>query len=554
VSAVFGPPGNLRLVVIDTETTLDIDRKRRAVAIGLVVCSGANGALSKKTSTLINPGCSIDPKSQEKHHITDEDVADAPTFADAWPGFASFLKAGKGETVVVVAHHAAFDLSLLRDEIARTGAKPALPDLPVLDTMRGLLDASGVETDRRDLESVAATCGVPFSKEQHHDALEDATATARIARVLLDRAAAVGHADITAILGAATGGRTATITPSAATTNPESEEPEALVVPDAHLALHAADFPARPTAADRVRWTALFAACARLRCPEMAAPGGIPDHEKRRLLFAVLTDSARRRDSTAVATVLGALGPLLATLPDNIAALRVETGALLARITGRRNDRGVAVALWIHLQHLLAGVGRCPADAPCPACRDGLPCPRDTWPHALAVFVMPAPTERTATAFWNPRGQPQGSDRGKGGGRGWASMRADAPPLADAVLRRCLDFYRTSGDPDAVDDVVDQVWREGCRDPAVAAARAAKTAAGGRPADLAVADAECREALALRGGSTERAWDHLAVLGAMVAGKVARSRIPVSSRHTAVNPRRPARTPRFLRAVGQQAR
>ena len=548
MSAMFGPPANLRLVVIDTETTLDADRKRRAVAIGLVVCSGANGALSRKTSTLVNPGCPIDPKSKEKHHIEDVDVADAPSFADAWPLFAPHLRVDKGETLVVVAHNASFDLSLLRDEIARTGAKPALPDLPVLDTMRGLLDASGVETDKRDLETVAAACGVPFTKEQHHDALEDAVATARIARVLLGRAAEVGHADIPAILGAATGGRTATITPAAATTDPESAEPETPVVPDAHLALHALDFPARPTLGDRTRWTALFAACATLRCPEMAAPDGIPDHEKRRLLFAVLTAAAGRRDATAVATVLAALNPLFATLPDNIAGLRIETGVALPRITGQRSDRGVAIALWLHLQQILAGVGRCPADRPCLACRDGLPCPRDTWSHGLAVFVMPKPTERTATAFWNPKGQSR-DEKGKGGGRGWTSMRADAPTLADAVLRRCLDFYRASGDLDAVDDVVDQVWREGCRDPGVVAAHAAKTAAGGRSADLAAADAECREVLALRGGNTERAWDHLGMLGAMVTGQLARSRVPALARHAAADPKRPARTPRFLRAV-----
>lgn len=546
MSAIWGPPANLRLVVTDTETTLDDDRKRRAVAIGLVACSGKAGALSQKTSCLVNPGCTIDEKSQEKHHVSDDDVADQPPFADAWPVIAAHLKPRKGETVVVVAHHAAFDLSLLRDEIARTGAKPALPDLPVFDTMKGLLDASGLETDRRDLQTVAAACGVPFSDDQHHDALGDAVATARIARVLLDRAAAAGHADIGAILVAATGGRTTTMTPPAVS-GPESEEPEAPAVPDAHLALHAADFPRRPTDAVRARWTALFTACAALRCPEMAAPDGIPAPEKRRLLFAVLASAAARGDATAVATVLGPLNPLLASLRDNIASLRVETGAVLPRIAGRRSDRGVAVVLWLYLEQLLAGVGRCPESLPCPACRDGLPCPRDTWPQALAVFVMPEPTEKTATAFWNPRGQAQSDERGKGSGRGWASMRADAPTLADAVLRRCLEFYRAEGKFDSVDDVVDQVWREGCRDPGVTAFHASKTATGGRPVDLVAAAMECRETLALRDGNTDRAWDHLSVLAAMLDGRLARSLVPPAARHAAVNPRRPARKPRFLR-------
>jgi hypothetical protein len=347
------------------------------------------------------------------------------------------------------------------------------------------------------------------------------------------------------LLAAASGGRTTTAT-SAVVPNPESDEPEDLDVPDAHLARHGEAFPARPSAADRARWTGLFAECASLRCSEMAAPDDIPGHEKRRLLFTVLADAASRKDATAAATVLGALGPLLATLPDNIADLRIETGASLPRVAGRKGGRGVAVVLWLHLEQMLAGVSRCPADRPCPACRLGQPCPRDTWPQALAAFVLPAPTDRTATAFWNPSGQAT-DEKGKGGGRGWASMRADAPTLADAALRRCLDFYRAGRKTEFADAVVDQVWREGCRDPAVVAAHATTTAAGGRPGDLEAAIAECHEALAGRLGNTDRAWDHLAVVKAMLNGRLARALVPPTARHVAQNPVRPSRPLRFLR-------
>lgn len=199
-------------------------------------------------------------------------MAEAPPFADIWPDIAAYLKPRKGEMLVLVAHSAPFDLSLLRDEVARTGVSPSVPDLPFLDTMRGLLDASGTEVDKRDLEAVAAAVGVPFTSEEHHDALADATATARIARVLLARAVANGHNDLAGLLAAASGGRTTTAT-SAVVPNPESDEPEDLVVPDAHLARHGEAFPARPSAADRARWTGLFAECASLRCSEIGRPG-----------------------------------------------------------------------------------------------------------------------------------------------------------------------------------------------------------------------------------------------------------------------------------------
>jgi hypothetical protein len=79
-------------------------------------------------------------------------------------------------------------------------------------------------------------------------------------------------------------------------------------------------------------------------------------------------------------------------------------------------------------------------------------------------------------------------------------------------------------------------------------ARATITAAGGRPGDLEAAIAECREVLAGRLGNTDRAWDHLAVVKAMLNGRLARVLVPPATRHVAQNPRRPARTPRFLRA------
>jgi hypothetical protein len=54
--------------------------------------------------------------------------------------------------------------------------------------------------------------------------------------------------------------------------------------------------------------------------------------------------------------------------------------------------------------------------------------------------------------------------------------------------------------------------------------------------------------LAGRLGNTDRAWDHLAVVKAMLNGRLARVLVPPATRHVAQNPRRPARTPRFLRA------
>lgn len=47
-----------------------------------------------------------------------------------------------------------------------------------------------------------------------------------------------------------------------------------------------------------------------------------------------------------------------------------------------------------------------------------------------------------------------------------------------------------------------------------------------------------------------RAWDHLAVVLAMLNGRLARALVPPTARHLARNPSRPARPLRFLRATG----
>jgi hypothetical protein len=104
-----------------------------------------------------------------------------------------------------------------------------------------------------------------------------------------------------------------------------------------------------------------------------------------------------------------------------------------------------------------------------------------------------------------------------------------APPLADAALRLVLDFHREQGRAWLVDDIVDQVWLAGCRDPQVGADYALVVAQGGREAALAAALADCRAVLAGRDGSTERGWDHLAVVAGMLDGHLARVRVPATA-------------------------
>lgn len=127
--------------------------------------------LGRTWSTLINPGCPIPPETMAVHHITDSDVADAPTIRQALDA----IDAGMGAADVYVAHHADFEKHFYgRDVLWIDTWKCALrawPEAPahsnqVLRYWLGL-----------DLDLARAT--------PPHRALPDAYVTAHILRKLL---------------------------------------------------------------------------------------------------------------------------------------------------------------------------------------------------------------------------------------------------------------------------------------------------------------------------------------------------------------------------------
>ena len=73
--------------------------------------------------------------------------------------------------------------------------------------------------------------------------------------------------------------------------------------------------------------------------------------------------------------------------------------------------------------------------------------------------------------------------------------------------------------------------------------------AGRRPGDLAAGLAICAAVLATRAGSTDPAWESLAVREAQLGGHLASLANPTVRRHHPANPRRPPRPPRFLRSA-----
>lgn len=103
------------------------------------------------------------------HGIRWTDVADAPTFAEAWPGIRSFLERGEA----LVAHNAGFDRAVLRACCAAAGVRP--PRRPFLCTVQLARAAWNVRPTR--LPDVCRYLAIDL---RHHDAASDAQACARI--------------------------------------------------------------------------------------------------------------------------------------------------------------------------------------------------------------------------------------------------------------------------------------------------------------------------------------------------------------------------------------
>lgn len=121
------------LVGIDTETTGTNPERDRIVELGLEIFTPQpDGTVKvKEWRTLLNPGCPIPPGATAVHHITDDDVRDAPTFAQ----LAENLLRGMTD-VDFAGCNVRFDLRMLLAEFKRAGKTWSYEGAAVLDCYR----------------------------------------------------------------------------------------------------------------------------------------------------------------------------------------------------------------------------------------------------------------------------------------------------------------------------------------------------------------------------------------------------------------------------------
>lgn len=523
----------LRLVVIDVETA-EGPEGHRIISFAAVTCR--NDTVGGRWQEFINPGIRIDAATMAVHGLTDERIAHEFDFATYAPRILETLGARPGETVVLAAHNVRFDVPLLREELNRAGF--VLPDLPLLDTMRGLTAIAGVRPKGNSLDALLTKLGL--TNFARHDALGDAVATAEAARLLLRRVAESGIDDLGRLLAAAADGTAQSVIFSGPRHRPKSTSLAAPARPDSHLASHGLILPVTAAPTRIAAWAKSLDECAALRCDlliDRVAAAQPPIALVFPAVLGVIRARAALNDVAGTATVLAPSLPLLERLPAGLV---------------KRELRASAEAIDVELSRLFDPLGRCGDLDRCPNCRFGEPCALDVWRLALGPAAIGGPLEVRARQFIMPtpggRVQPYFSLRARG-----------HESLADAALRLIVRHYRATGFPDRADQLVDLAWANGCRDPEIAEAQAVNLAAAGRDPDLHAAAAVCAETLPRRNGSTDEAWRLLAIREASIEGQLERRRVRYGDqvdengqpiplrRHHPTNPRR-VRAARFLRA------
>ncbi len=160
-------------VVFDIETTGLSPEKEEITEIGAVKI--VEGVVTDTFSQLINPGKTIPPKITELTGITDDMVKDKPTIDMVLPEFLTFC----GDATIV-AHNAGFDTGFIRQKATRLGLSFHNKINDTLRLSRELFPEAG----KHSLDAVCNRLGV--SLENHHRAVDDATATAEVFLKLLD--------------------------------------------------------------------------------------------------------------------------------------------------------------------------------------------------------------------------------------------------------------------------------------------------------------------------------------------------------------------------------
>ncbi len=150
----------MRPIYYDTETT-----GVRAEKDNIVEIAAYDPQLNRTFQSLVNPGCPIPPDAMAIHGITNEMVAEAPSFAAVGVAFSDFCQ---GEVALIAHNNDAFDKHFLIHEYKRHAIE--MPEWPMIDSLKWA-HKYHPDLPRHHLQFLRQIYGI--AENQAHRALDD---------------------------------------------------------------------------------------------------------------------------------------------------------------------------------------------------------------------------------------------------------------------------------------------------------------------------------------------------------------------------------------------
>lgn len=169
--------------VIDVETTGGSPANDRIAEIAVIIFDG--NKVTDSYSTLVNPKKSIDPYVTKLTGITDEMVANAPTFEDIHQKILELT-----HEAIFVAHNVKFDFGMIRQEYKRIGIDFNRRQLDTVNLARKVLPGF----DSYSLGNICESLGIEIT--DRHRALGDTEATVKLLEVILTKSNAAKYIEI----------------------------------------------------------------------------------------------------------------------------------------------------------------------------------------------------------------------------------------------------------------------------------------------------------------------------------------------------------------------
>jgi DNA polymerase III epsilon subunit family exonuclease len=183
-----------RFCVVDLEATGSNPHRDQVIEVGIVVIEGLR--VTRRYSTLVNPGQRIPAWIRRLTGIDDQTVADAPPFSEVAAEIADLVR-----DCVFVAHNVDFDARFLRERLIAEDIH--LPWWPTLCTVR-LSRRTLTDQESYSLDALAEGLGIGL--DHHHRAIFDAEAAAQILlRIVEDHAADLGISTVGELLATSQG-------------------------------------------------------------------------------------------------------------------------------------------------------------------------------------------------------------------------------------------------------------------------------------------------------------------------------------------------------------